>query len=194
MKPAQRQTPRGQLEWRRRREADARYVHMVQPLGLHESIVRPQGSTGTKRVTNLFANITIKPGTLVPVVSHTGERPELLLGRAPLEGASAHARAPVFVQSGLSIVKAVPNTVLPGVPTAVRLTGTGFSEDPLDIFDTVVWGGRLVGWLPDPDATLTTVVWVDAENVDCTVTAGSDVKANYKINVQVLRAWEVDPP
>ena len=191
MKPAQRQTQRGQLEWRRRREADSRWVLMVQPLGLHSSIVRPQGSTGTKRVANLFAGITTKPGTMVPVLSHTGESPELLLGHAPQEGASDHARAPVFVQSGLSIIKAVPTTVNPGVATAVRLTGNGFSEDPLDVFDTVVWAGTTMEWVTDPDTSLTSVVWVDGETVDCTVTANSDVKPGYKINVQVLRSWEV---
>lgn len=190
MKPAQRQTQRGQLEWRRQREADNRWVHMVQPLGLHSSIVRPQGSTGTKRVANLFPNITTKPGTLVPVLSHTGESPELLLGHAPLEGASDHARAPVLVQAGLSMIKVVPNFVLAGVATPVRLTGTGFSQVPLDVFDTVVWGGTTLQWVTDPDTNLAGVVFVDSETVDCTITANSDVKSNYKISVEVLRSWE----
>ncbi len=192
MKPAQRRSARGQLEWRRQRESDARWVHYVKPAGQHDHIVRPQGSDGTKRVGTLFANITYKPGTLVPVLSHTGEQAEVLLGRAPLEGASEHARAPVFEQAGLSIIRAVPPSVEAGA-TSVRLVGTGFSQSPLDVFSAVVWGGTATGWIADTFVTLTSPVWVDAENVDVTVTVDADLNPGYKINVQVLRIYDVPP-
>ncbi len=190
MKP-QFKTRKGQLENRRIREADIRWLFYVRPVGPDEHLVRIPGTTETKRVGALASGLTFKPETLVAAATHTGQQREVILGRAPVEGASEF---PVVLitggpaeGTGLSITEANPALVVAG-GNSVTLTGFGFRSDPIDVFTAVIWSESSGAYISDPDVTVSAPSFTDSEHVDVTVTVAAAAPIGKKINVEVRRA------
>lgn len=178
----------GALNFRRRREADVRFVIYVRPSGRDHHIVRSPNSATEKRVTALEPGITYKPGTTVPVASHTGHAEEVMLGRAPLEGTAEFATeqtgVPLAVGFGLS--GAIPTIVILGAQL-VQMIGFGFRASPPDKFRAVVWNATTNVWDSDPDVTITLPVFVTSTRVDAIVTVAAGVPTGRTIDVEVLR-------
>lgn len=118
---------------------------------------------------------TWPPGAQVMVGSHSGELDRAIIGPEPVgrRGGASFALEfpqPATVES-FGVESASPFLVPVGTQI-VTLTGRGFSEDPVDIFEAVVFVevGSGGGWQLDPYVSIGAATWISATEVEVPVT------------------------
>src|SRR6185436_1408778 len=160
------------LDARRIREADVtdrRYVFPHGDRGLHDVELECNGAV----VTVSGPGRTFAPGSQVRGGSHTGFPGWAIFVDAPPGKRGGSEFALEFPQPGvvdaIAVVSADPFEVAPGTQV-VRLTGYGFLEDPVDIFEAVLGvdddGEREL----DPEVTIGEATWISDTEVDVPVT------------------------
>lgn len=181
------------LDERRVREADITYVVYVRPLnarGLH--VVRVQGTDEELVVASLAGKKTHKPGTIVPLGSHTGT-PGKFIMPSPPPGRRGAENVPVLRQSlaadFVRISSADPAEVDQGVDDQpVTFGGAGFATSTPDIFEAVVFDESAGGWIPHPLITIHDVTPASAIEVAVQIDVDAAVPAGTLLGIQVSRA------
>lgn len=177
------------LDGRQLSEADVDHGLYVRPEGARgEHVVEyPIGSGNEVRVGSALQGQTFKPGTAVPLASHTGDSRKLIVGGPPsgLRGLSSFPPnvAPPGELDSIGIISAAPSTVESGAASeAVVLTGFGFRTS--DTFEAV----RLTssGWAVDPLITVATTSVPDAETANVAVAVSSSAPVGYSISFRVV--------
>ncbi len=187
MKPT-RLTTRGQLDDRGERRADARWVLYVRPDGTDRHIVRSQRSSAERSVTGIGARLTFKPGTMVPLLSHTGGPDEVLLGKAPIEGAADFRTGDgTITTSPLLLISATPSIAVIGTTTVTTIAGAGFRASPVDVFRAVEWSSGINEFIASTLITVSVATFVSVNEVSVSVTVDAAVAEGTPINLEVVR-------
>lgn len=181
------------LDDRRTVEADITFAVYVRPLnarGLH--VVRIQGTDRELVVASAAGRKTHKPGTIVPLGSHTGTPGKFILSTPP-PGRRGAENVPVLRQSlaadFVRIVSADPAEVDQGVDDqAVVFGGAGFATVTPDIFEAVIFDEDAGGWVAHPLIAIHDVVPASAIEVAVQVDVDPAVPAGTLLGIQVSRA------
>jgi hypothetical protein len=184
------------LDRRQLREADINDALYVAPLGARgEHVVEyPIGSGNQVKVGSALQGQTFKPGSSVPVGSHTGDARRGILGGPPagrrgVSGFPADATPPGQLEA-IGILSATPPTVESGASVEpTTLTGYGFTTSTT--FEAV--RQTATGWEVDPLVTVATVSIPDAETANITLTVDAATPAGYTISFRIVDRSAVGP-
>lgn len=183
---------RASNEQRRYDQADNRFQLYLRPNGRGSAVVRDECNEEEQIVAAPAQ--TFAPGTSVLVGSNAGQRSAgaAILSPPPPGRSGGGAFAQEYPTPGeldaVAAPEANPAVLAAGVSgQVVIVTGYGFRESPLDIFEAVVWNATARRWDLDPEVTVTGVTWTSSAQVEITF-AATAAAAGRLVNLSVRRA------
>ena len=179
------------LARRNRRSADIDFFKYACPEGEKYHRITLPNCDEQLLVTSTSGRTTYAPGSGVVVASHQGGRQKVIVGSPP-PGKVGATNLPVLATASevdaVGIILADPFNITSGLTTPVTLTGFGFLETPLDIFDAVKYDEDEMDYVVDSLVNLHTPVWVSATSIQIQVQVVAGAPEGWPINVRVERA------
>lgn len=138
-------------------------------------------------------SISYPPGMSVNIAQIQGSFQRAIVSLPPpgRRGASAF---PVATLGGgtldaLAVLRAAPLDLSRGTSgNVVTLTGSGFSETPVDLVRAVIFSTELQEDIEDPNVTVTSVTWISNEELEITVDVNILKPLSERISYEVSRA------